>query len=179
MFSALINAARVARLRRKGCSVRSPITVDARVEIRGKGRIVIGRNVRIRTGVVLQTPDEIVIGDYTGLNPYVTIYGKVTIGRYVMVAPHVMMAGGDHKFDDPSRPMKLQGHTSRGIVVEDDVWIGANAVVVDGVRIGRGAIVAAGTVVTKDVEPYAIVGGNPARLIKFRPNLPVEQGVQA
>jgi acetyltransferase-like isoleucine patch superfamily enzyme len=179
VLSALVNAARVARLRRRGCRIQSPIAVEARVEIRGKGKVVIGKHVRIRTGVVLQTPEEIVIGDHSGLNPYVVIYGNVRLGRYNMVAPHVVLAGGDHRFDDATRPMKVQGHVSRGIKTDDDVWIGANAVVVDGVHIGQGAIVAAGAVVTKDVEPYAIVGGNPAKVIKYRPNRPAESGVQA
>ena len=85
-----------------------------------------------------------------------------------MIAPHVMLAGGSHNFSDTNVPMKLQGHKAKGIVLEDDVWIGANSVILDGVRIGKGAIVGAGAVVTKAIEPYAIVGGNPARTIGHR-----------
>jgi galactoside O-acetyltransferase len=170
--------ARVARLRWRGVSVGKETEIYPGLRTRG-GKITIGDGVRTREGVILQAGDAIVIGDHTDLNPYTTIYGNVSIGRHVMIAPLVMLAGGNHRSDDPTRPMKLQGHTSRGIVIEDDVWIGANAVVVDGVRIGRGAIVAAGAVVTKDVEPYAIVGGNPAKLLKYRPNRPVETGAQA
>lgn len=109
-------------------------------------------------------------GIYTDINAYVTIYGKVTLGRYNMIGPHVMLAGGSHNFEDTSIPMRFQGGTTKGIILEDDIWIGANVVVLDGVRIGQGAIVGAGAVVTKDVEPYAIVVGNPARFIRFRPD---------
>lgn len=179
MFSALVNTVRLLRLRAQGCRLGRPVFVEADVRIRGKGTVTVGSHVRIRNGVVLQTRDEIVIGDHTGLNPYVVIYGNVRLGRYNMIAPHVMLAGGNHGFEDVNRPMKLQTAPERGIETEDDVWIGANAVVVDGVRIGTGAIVAAGAVVTRDVPPYAIVGGNPAKLIKYRPGAPVEAETEA
>jgi acetyltransferase-like isoleucine patch superfamily enzyme len=72
----------------------------------------------------------------------------------------------NHVFDDPDRPFIEQGITAQGIVIEDDVWLGAGVVVTDGVRIGRGAVVAAGAVVTNDVPPHTVVGGVPARIIR-------------
>ena len=72
----------------------------------------------------------------------------------------------NHVYDDPSRPIIEQGITAEGITVEDDVWIGAGAIITDGVRIGRGAVIAAGAVVTADVPPHTVVGGVPARILK-------------
>jgi acetyltransferase-like isoleucine patch superfamily enzyme len=92
--------------------------------------------------------------------------GGITIGDRVYTSPHVQMAAVNHVFSDPARPFVEQGITAEGIVVEDDVWIGAAAVITDGVHIGRGAVVAAGAVVTRDVPPHTVVGGVPARPIK-------------
>jgi hypothetical protein len=96
------------------------------------------------------------------------ISGKVTCGNGVRIASHVSLVGFNHGFDDPDVPIHKQKHESRGIIIEDDVWIGANAVVVDGVKVGRGAVIAAGAVVSKDVPPMAIVGGVPAKVLRFR-----------
>lgn len=134
-------------------------------------KIIIGDKARIEQGVIIwpSRDKKITIGEYTGINPYVAIYGQVTLGKYNMIAPHVMLAGGNHAFDSLDEPMLFQGSGSKGgIVVDDDVWIGANAVVLDGVHIGCGAIVGAGSVVTKDVSPYDIVAGVPAKPIGSR-----------
>lgn len=168
---------RAARLRASGHNIARGVRLEKGILVCGAGKVNVGSGSRLRTGVILQANPLISIGEGSGINPYVAIYGNVTIGRHCMIAPHVMLAGGDHRFDDPTVPMMSQGHTSLGIVVEDDVWIGANAVVVDGVRIGQGAIVAAGAVVTKNVESFSIVGGNPAKLIRYRPNRPVSTEV--
>ena len=94
---------------------------------------------------------------------------RVQLGRYVMLAGHVAIVGGDHLFDKPGVPMIFSGRpTLKPTIVEDDVWIGFRSTILVGVRIGRGAIVAAGSVVTKDVEPYTIVGGVPAMKIRTR-----------
>jgi maltose O-acetyltransferase len=95
--------------------------------------------------------------------------GPLTLGDDVMMAPDVVILTQNHRFDDPTVPMLDQGYgPAREVVIEDDVWIGTNAIILPGVRLGKGSIVAAGAVVTKDVPPYAIVGGNPARLLKSR-----------
>lgn len=99
------------------------------------------------------------------------------IGNYVSIANDVkFILGGNHRYDILSTyPIKvkimgekLEAYSNGKIVVGDEVWIGMNTMVMSGVKIGKGAIVAAGSVVIKDVEPYSIVGGNPARHIKFR-----------
>jgi len=100
--------------------------------------------------------------------------GGITVGDRVYTAPLVQMLAVNHVYDDPSRPMVDQGITAEGITVEDDVWIGAGAIITDGVCIGRGAVVAAGAVVTADVPPHTVVGGIPARVLKhIEPGAPV------
>jgi galactoside O-acetyltransferase len=118
------------------------------------------------------TDGRIDIGDHVSLNANVYINacsgGRIRIGNDVLIGPNVVLRASDHKFDDLTRPMRLQGHASGTIVIEDDVWLGANVTVVGGVRIGQGSVVAAGAVVAADVEPNSIVGGVPARLIRKR-----------
>lgn len=92
--------------------------------------------------------------------------GGVHIGDRVYTSPLVQVAAVNHVFDDPSRPFVEQGITAQGITIEDDVWIGAGAVITDGVTVGRGAVVAAGAVVTADVPPHTVVAGVPARVIR-------------
>lgn len=92
--------------------------------------------------------------------------GGITIGDRVYTAPLVQILAVNHVYDDPTRPIIDQGITAKGIAIEDDVWIGAGAIVTDGVRIGQGAVVAAGAVVTGDVPAHTVVGGVPARVLK-------------
>lgn len=94
---------------------------------------------------------------------------KVELGAYVMLGPRVMIVGDDHVFDKAGTPIIFSGRpTKRETVIEADAWIGAGAIIMAGVTVGRGAIVAAGSVVTKDVPPYEIHGGIPAKKIKDR-----------
>lgn len=110
----------------------------------------------------------ITIGQDSLIGEYTVIRGQggVTIGDRVYTSPGSQLIAVDHVFDDPERPFVEQGITARGIVVEDDVWIGSNAVITDGVRVGKGAVVAAGAVVTADVPPHTLVGGVPARVLR-------------
>ena len=116
------------------------------------GRIRIGHNANLNFNVF--------IGASEG--------GSIAIGNDALIGPNVVLRAADHRHDDPERPMLLQGHEPGEIVIEDDVWLGANVVVLGGVRIGRGAIVAAGAVVTKDVDSRTVVGGVPARFLASR-----------
>jgi carbonic anhydrase/acetyltransferase-like protein (isoleucine patch superfamily) len=118
------------------------------------------------------------LGENTSLNPYSQLesgQAGITLGVGVRVASGARLIAFDHGMA-PEMPIAEQDVRSRGIVVEDDVWIGANAVVTDGVRIGRGAVVGAGAVVTRDVAPGAIVGGVPARLLRMRGEAASETG---
>ncbi|WP_168173919.1 DapH/DapD/GlmU-related protein [Thioclava sp. F36-6] len=91
------------------------------------------------------------------------------MGKYVMIGPDFLVTGNNHNYNLAGKPIIFSGRPSaRNCVIEDDVWIGARVTVMMGVRIGRGAVVATGAVVTRDVEPYSVVGGVPARFIKWR-----------
>jgi acetyltransferase-like isoleucine patch superfamily enzyme len=111
---------------------------------------------------------DVEFGAYCTVNPYAMISGKVRCGDGVRIASHVSIVGFNHGFDDPSVPIHTQEHESLGITIGDDVWIGANAVVLDGVTVGDGAVIAAGAVVSKDVPTMTIVGGVPARVVRHR-----------
>ncbi len=133
--------------------------------------IVIGSGSEIRDYVVIQSlTGTVVIGNNTQINHFTVIYGgNVYIGDNVMIAPHVMIASGNHDYVQTERPMRFAGILTRGpIRIEDNVWIGANSTITDGVIVGREAVVGANSVVTKDVKPYDIVAGNPARPIGNR-----------
>jgi acetyltransferase-like isoleucine patch superfamily enzyme len=133
--------------------------------------IELGESVEIQEGAVLNAHDgKISMGDHTALGPYVVMfgYGSISLGNYSAIAAHSTIVASNHNYSDRHTPFRLQGSTGKGICIEDDVWIGANCVVLDGVTIGKGAVVAAGAVVRNNVAPYAVVGGVPARLLKER-----------
>jgi len=127
-----------------------------------------GRNINIERGAYFGFGNELSIGDNSGLGVNSYCKGDITIGADVMMAPDVVFRTRNHRFDDLSRPMWQQGYVDEPVVIEDDVWIATRAIILPGVHIHRGAIIAAGAVVTKDVPEYAIVGGNPARILKYR-----------
>ena len=99
---------------------------------------------------------------------YIGCSGKIEIGNNVLMGPRVSILAENHNFSDTEQPMKRQGVTREPIVVEDDCWIASGSIILAGVTIGKGSIVAAGSVVTKDVPPYSIVAGSPARIIRNR-----------
>ena len=124
---------------------------------------------------------KVVVGKKTYGEIHVTDFSpsdtKLYIGSYCSIAPNVrFLLGGEHQLYSVSTyPFKVlcfgesrEAGSKGDIIVKDDVWIGQNAIICSGVTVGQGAVVAAGAVVTKDVEPYAIVGGNPAKFIKYR-----------
>lgn len=106
------------------------------------------------------------IGNRTRIGIGCVLIGPIKIGNDVMLAQNIVLSGLNHQYEDPKTPISLQPCTTAPIVVEDEVWIGANAVITAGVSIGRHSVVAAGSVVTKNVPPYTIVGGNPAKILK-------------
>jgi acetyltransferase-like isoleucine patch superfamily enzyme len=148
---------------------------------RGGGTVNLAKNVHLNRGTIIEVArgSTITIGEHTHVQAYCNLYayaGNIRIGRYVMIAPQCGLFPYQHTMDDPTKMMEQQGFISKGdIVIEDDVWLGTGAKVMDGVTIGRGAIVGAGAVVTRDVPPYTIVGGVPAKVIGTR-LAPVREG---
>jgi len=137
--------------------------------------IEIGANTIVMHGAVLHVYNfrnmphsRIKIGCDSLIGEYSVIRGQggVEIGDRVYTSPFTQIIAVNHVFDDPNYPFVDQGITAEGIVIEDDVWLGASVVITDGVRVGKGAVVAAGAVVTKDVPPHTVVGGVPAKIIK-------------
>jgi virginiamycin A acetyltransferase len=129
--------------------------VDAFVKIKpagGSGEVVIGADCAINSGVVMYTGNGIRIGDA------------------VLIAANCTLAPTNHEFSDPSKRIRDQGfQPSRGgIVIGDDVWLGANVVVLDGAVIGQGCVIAAGSVVRGELEPYSIYAGAPAQRVGSR-----------
>ena len=126
-----------------------------------------GKWVNIDKGVTFAT--DIKIGNGSGIGANCSIPTGVTIGENVMMGIDILMFTNEHRHDDITIPMGAQGRTEvEPIVIEDDVWIGSRSLIMKGVHIGHGAIIAAGSVVTKDVPPYEIWGGNPAHFLKSR-----------
>ncbi|MCW7482125.1 acyltransferase [Leptospira kanakyensis] len=120
------------------------------VSFRGRGLLNIGNNCSFNNGIIFGLTCDMKIGDY------------------VMVADNVSFRTADHKFTEIKTPIMYQGEISKSIDVKEDVWIGCNATILKGVTIEKGSIVGANSVVTKDIAPYSIVGGVPAKLIKKR-----------
>lgn len=115
--------------------------------------------------------NKVIIGNHCQIGPSCVIFdgSGIEINDYVMIGPHTVLAGGNHNFNNPESPMIFSGDYSKGkIIIEKDVWIGSNCTILDGVTIGEGSIVGANSLVSRDVEPYSIVGGYPAKLIKKR-----------
>lgn len=130
-----------------------------------------GRDIQIRKGVRFFGLNNIAVNDcvYFGENVYVYAFqGKVSIGRDVLIANGVIINSRNHVFSDATRTISSQGYTAGEVVIGNDVWIGACALILPNVHVGDGAIIAAGAVVNKSVPPYSIVGGVPARVIGVR-----------
>ncbi len=112
------------------------------------------------------------IGEGCSINPFCVLlgYGGITIGNNVRIASNTTLTAFNHIFKNLEMKIKHQGNKCQGIIVEDDVWIGAGVRVLDGVTIGKGSVVGAGSVVTRDIPPYSVFAGVPARVIKDRKN---------
>lgn len=127
-----------------------------------------GHNLEIEAGVLIGKFDDIIIGNNVQINERSRLR-NVTIGNDVMIAPEVYILHSGHVYESKEVTMRFQDEKYYPqTIIEDDVWIGARSIINAGKKIGKGSIVAAGSVVTKDIEPYTIVGGNPAKFIKNR-----------
>lgn len=150
---------------------------NVEVNALSKNGIVIGDNVSIHrntiiecTGVIRNIGEGLIIGDNVGIaqNCFIQVRGSVKIGNNVIFGPDVSVFSENHNFENPDLPVNVQGETRKGVTIEDGVWIGTRSVVLDGITVGKNSIVAAGSIVNKDVPPYSIVGGVPAKIIRMR-----------
>jgi galactoside O-acetyltransferase len=149
-------------------------SIDAGVIVRGARNIKIGSNFSCgQDSMLLADGDGLIrIGNRVALNVHVqinaSIGGEIVIADNVLIGPNVLLRASDHAATRIEVPIWQQGHVSGYIKIEDGVWIGGNATILKNVTIGRGAIVAAGAVVNRDIPPYVVAGGVPARVLKAR-----------
>lgn len=128
-----------------------------------------GRDINIERKANFGTGKNIAIGNNSGIGINAKIRGPLEIGNDVMMGPDVFILTSNHRTDRTDIPMRGQGALpSRKVIIEDDVWIGARVIILPGVKIGQGSILGAGSVVTKDVPKYSVVGGSPAKILKKR-----------
>lgn len=126
-----------------------------------------GKGVNVERGAEFSR--KLKIGDYSGVGVNAMIQGDCTIGNNVMMGPECMIYTINHNFSDAGATIRSQGFgDEKPVSIGNDVWIGARVIILPGVTIGTGAVIGAGAVVTKDVPDYAVVGGNPAKVIKYR-----------
>jgi galactoside O-acetyltransferase len=144
-----------------GCEFISPHTISF------EGLVTIGNN-----SFFTAEGGCILVGNNTAFNMNVhinaSVGGVIRIGECCLIGPYVVMRTAGHRYNNPNLFIRQQGHIVGDIHIEDDVWIGANAVILGGVHIGRGAVVGAGAVVTQDIPTMAIALGVPAEVLKFR-----------
>lgn len=131
-----------------GCRIGSECELEPHIDTGFSPNLIIGDHCQINQGVIMRT---------------------AIIGDYVMIAPNVTLLDRVHNHNRTDTPMALQGSSPRQTIrIGNDVWIGQNAILMPGITIGEGAIVGAGAVVTKDIPPYAVVAGVPARILRYR-----------
>lgn len=138
-----------------------------RMDVMPWNRFEIGRDSTIEDFATINNGvGEIIIGNRTRIGLGNTLIGPVHVGSDIMFAQNIVVSGLNHGYDDISRPISVQPTQTGLITIEDECWIAANSVITAGVTVGKHSVVAAGSVVTRDVDPYTIVAGNPAKPIK-------------
>lgn len=128
-----------------------------------------GKNINVEKKANFGTGKGIEIGDNSGIGVNASIRGPLKIGNNVMMGPDVIILTRRHNFENINVPIMTQGYLpSEEVVIGSDVWIGTRVIILPGIIIGNGVIIGAGAIVTKNVPDYAVVGGNPAKIIKMR-----------
>jgi len=142
-----------------------------------KDGVNIGNNVSLHRGTIIDCTggirdigEGIEIGNSVGFSPncYIQVRGRVRIGDNVIFGPNAKVFSENHNFNDPTKTINEQGETRKGVEIYSGVWVGTSAIILDGVTVGKNSIIAAGSVVNKDVPENSIVGGIPAKVIKYR-----------
>jgi acetyltransferase-like isoleucine patch superfamily enzyme len=147
----------------KGSSIRW----SARADIFPFNKFSLGANATIEDFCTVNNGvGDVLIGDDSRIGLGSVLIGPVTVGKQVILAQNIVISGLNHTYTDVNVPIRLQKVTTDAIVIEDEVWIGANAVITAGVTIGKHSVIAGGAVVTKSIPPYSVAVGNPARVVK-------------
>jgi acetyltransferase-like isoleucine patch superfamily enzyme len=170
MWRVIAGRIRAAMLRLRGARIGPKTSIGSRLVVVRANALRLGSRVEIEHDVFLKTIDgSLTVGDFAfiGRGCEIDVAESVTIGSHTLLAPNVFITDHTHNHAK-ARRLDEQGNRTAPVVIGDDAWIGAHAVVLPGVTVGDGAIVGAGAVVTKDVAPYAIVAGVPARVIGSR-----------
>lgn len=157
----------------KSVNIGNGVTINA---LSKKG-IQIGNNVTILSGSVIDCTgvfgnigEGLKVGNNVGIaqNAFIQVRGYVSIGNDVIIGPNVSIFSESHLFEDENTPIRKQGVSRKGVSIGEGVWIGTRSVILDGVNVGANSIIAAGSVVNKNVPEYSIVGGVPAKILKYR-----------
>jgi len=164
-------------------SLLSQVTVDAHATLHcaKRGAIIVGPRTYVGSYVILHTgksAGSVEIGADCSVHPYSVLFGHggLVIGNKVRIGPNVTTLAATHIWDDPDTPIMEQGVSRVGIVIRDDVLIGAGTIIMDGAEIGRGCVIEPGTLVRGNIPEFAIITGNPLRIIGSRrpkPTTPV------
>ena len=126
-----------------------------------------GKKVNIEHNAIFSP--KVSLGDYSGIGVNAKIYGRCTIGDYVMMGEDCTIITRNHKFDRTDVPMMEQGfEEEKPVCIGNDVWIGDRVMIMPGVHIGDGCVIGAGSVVTRDIPPYSVAAGVPAKVIRSR-----------
>ena len=131
----------------------------------------VGENLEVHEGVYIRNVNKLSIGDNVGIgvDSFIQAAGRVTIGNNVMFGPGVKIWSANHRFADPNKPISEQGYDFAEVIIGDNVWIGANSFIMPGSKIGDGVVISAGSVVGgREIPPFIILAGNPARKIGDR-----------
>ena len=171
------NRFRLTQLRIVGVEVRETSNVGPAVDARlgyangKKGKLMIGDNTHLSRGVILHCyGGTICIENDVFLGPYAAIYGSgnVTIGEETLIAMHCRIVSSNHAIPDRDTPIRSQADVLLPVTIGRDVWLGTGVTILGGVTIGDGCVVGAGAVVTKDLPPYSVAVGIPAKVIRYR-----------
>lgn len=146
---------------------RSHIRWQSRIDVLPFNKFVLGSGSTIEDYCTINNGvGDIIVGENTLIGMGNTIIGPITIGNNVIFAQNIVASALNHEYLDPNMPIHLQPIITGAITIEDDCWIAANAVITAGVRIGKHCVIGAGAVVTKDIPPYSVAVGNPAKILK-------------